>query len=102
MGDDADIAATFWNVTEQNIDPSTDAHGELTGKNTLYQAADWDAVARKHGVEVSKVHDVIKDAIGKLRAHRDKTRPRPHLDDKILTSWNGLMVCRKGCNMDSR
>ncbi|MEI9893905.1 MAG: DUF255 domain-containing protein [Chthoniobacter sp.] len=30
-------------------------------------------------------------ARGKLLALRDQ-RPRPHLDDKIITSWNGLMI----------
>ena len=28
----------------------------------------------------------------KLKHERDK-RPRPHLDDKIITSWNGLSSC---------
>lgn len=28
----------------------------------------------------------------RLRLHRDKTRARPHRDDKVLADWNGLMI----------
>ena len=27
-----------------------------------------------------------------LREWREQNRPKPHLDDKIMVSWNGLMV----------
>jgi len=57
-----------------------DPHGEFGGRNILYQARD---------VEASD--DVVERAREKLLQIRSQ-RPRPHLDDKILTSWNGLMI----------
>jgi uncharacterized protein YyaL (SSP411 family) len=35
---------------------------------------------------------VLDDASRKLLERRSNTRVRPHLDDKILAAWNGLMV----------
>ncbi|KAJ9096594.1 hypothetical protein QFC19_007127 [Naganishia cerealis] len=91
--EDAPIAAYFWAVMPQgNVDPSSDIQGELEGKNTLYQAHPYPTVAQKFNISVEQVKDVISRAIPKLREHRDTTRPRPHLDDKILTGWNGLMI----------
>jgi uncharacterized protein len=37
------------------------------------------------------VQDRLSNARSRLFEVRGK-RPRPHLDDKILTSWNGLMI----------
>jgi uncharacterized protein YyaL (SSP411 family) len=34
---------------------------------------------------------VLNDCRKKLADYRAK-RPRPHLDDKIITAWNGLMI----------
>jgi uncharacterized protein YyaL (SSP411 family) len=61
------------NVTE-------DPHGEFTGKNILYQARDVDVAPEE-----------LARATAELLEARAK-RVRPHLDDKILTSWNGLMI----------
>jgi uncharacterized protein YyaL (SSP411 family) len=55
-----------------------DPHGEFTGKNILFQA------------ETGGSDDLI-GARSVLFAERNK-RPRPHLDNKILTSWNALFV----------
>ncbi|KAJ9125893.1 hypothetical protein QFC24_002678 [Naganishia onofrii] len=94
LGDeDAPVAAYFWAVKPRgNVDPSSDIQGELKGKNTLYQAHSYEDVASNFGISVEQVKAVISRAIPKLRTHREKTRPRPHLDDKILTGWNGLMI----------
>ncbi len=53
-----------------------DPHGEFTGRNILYQAQDL---------------PVNQQSVTKLLEIRAR-RPRPHLDDKILTGWNGMMI----------
>lgn len=55
-----------------------DPQGEFTGRNILY-AAEPESTAQ------------LDDAKRTLFEERAK-RPRPHLDDKILTSWNALMI----------
>jgi uncharacterized protein YyaL (SSP411 family) len=53
-----------------------DPHGEFTGRNILYAAQDVPA---------------NKQSIARLLEVRSR-RPRPHLDDKILAGWNGMMI----------
>ncbi|HXM44123.1 MAG TPA: thioredoxin domain-containing protein [Bryobacteraceae bacterium] len=67
-------------VREGNV--HNDPHREFTGKNILYQAYVEDDPARQ---------SAILEASGKLIEARSR-RVRPHLDDKVLTSWNGLMI----------
>jgi uncharacterized protein len=58
-----------------------DPHGEFTGKNILYlRQSPERAVAQQ-----------LQEVKAKLLEIRSK-RVRPHLDDKILTSWNALMI----------
>jgi uncharacterized protein YyaL (SSP411 family) len=59
---------------------SEDPHGEFTHKNILYVAR-WDDAREK----------ALDGARRKLLEIRNG-RPRPHLDDKILTAWNSLMI----------
>lgn len=68
-----------------------DPQGEFTGKNLLYTAMSIEDVAQRTGRSVDDVVDVLGGARQKLFEARAK-RPRPHLDDKILTAWNGLMI----------
>jgi hypothetical protein len=68
-----------------------DPHGELTGTNVLYLAKDPSEVSSKLGIPVAQVERFITEGKAKLLALRS-TRPRPHLDDKILVGWNGLMI----------
>jgi uncharacterized protein YyaL (SSP411 family) len=75
-GADAALFEQRYGVREGgNVDH--DPHGEFTGKNILYQA-------QSGGPEAHPT----KAALLAARAGRI----RPHLDDKILTGWNGLMI----------
>jgi uncharacterized protein YyaL (SSP411 family) len=77
-GGAADVFIRRCGIRENgNVDH--DPHGEFTGKNILYQAAPADDPIALAGAEAA------------LLEARNK-RIRPHLDDKILTSWNGLMI----------
>ncbi|MDD5201357.1 MAG: thioredoxin domain-containing protein [Terrimicrobiaceae bacterium] len=72
-----------------NVDPSADPHHEFTGRNILFERepAGSESLAKSRAL---------------LAEVRDQ-RPRPHLDDKILTAWNGLMIsafARAGAVLD--
>lgn len=67
-----------------NVDPADDAHGDFAGKNVL------DRLMRD-GVVQSEDEAKLAEAIELMRGAR-AARPRPHRDDKVLTSWNGLMI----------
>ncbi|MEO8100733.1 MAG: thioredoxin domain-containing protein [Acidobacteriota bacterium] len=58
-----------------------DPHGEFGGKNILFQAHEPEP-GHEESLERSKA------ALLALRG----TRPRPHLDDKVLAGWNGMMI----------
>jgi uncharacterized protein len=58
-----------------------DPHSEFAGRNILYEAAPVDDAAQ----------ELLATARAKLFAERSK-RPRPHLDNKVLTGWNGMMI----------
>jgi len=68
-----------------------DPHGDFKGQNILFVAHSIDETANKFGMTQHDVAQVMATSKSKLLNHRNK-RPRPHLDDKILTSWNGLMI----------
>ncbi len=72
-----------------NVD--SDPHGEFTGKNILYGAHTVEETARHFGQTPGDVQAALEGAASVLMAARAK-RVRPHLDDKILTAWNGLMI----------
>jgi hypothetical protein len=61
------------------------------GKNVLHTSATPEQVALRLGVSVDDVKVLLDSARATLFAEREK-RPRPHRDEKILTSWNGLMI----------
>ena len=68
-----------------------DPHNEFTGKNILFQAHTLEETAAQFGAPLDQVRAAIQTAARLLFDVR-KSRVRPHLDDKILTAWNGLMI----------
>ncbi len=74
-----------------NVAPQNDPQGEFTGKNILQVAHPVDDTAKHSGKPSEEIRATLADARSKLLAARD-LRPRPPLDDKVLTSWNGLMI----------
>ncbi|XVF80507.1 hypothetical protein PTKIN_Ptkin15bG0079200 [Pterospermum kingtungense] len=69
----------------------SDPHNEFTGKNVLIERSDSSALASKLGMPIQEYLDILGEYKKKLFDVRSK-RPRPHLDDKVIVSWNGLAI----------
>ena len=78
----ASIAVPFFNVTQE---------GNFEHKNILNQTYTQQELAKDLGLALETVATELTTAREKLLKERNK-RIRPLLDDKILTSWNGLMI----------
>lgn len=65
-----------------------DPHGELQGHNVLIIRYSLELTAAHFGVSLEKVVELLTSARARLAEVR-KVRPRPHLDTKMLASWNG-------------
>jgi uncharacterized protein YyaL (SSP411 family) len=90
LGADAAFFCTHYGVKAGgNVDH--DPQGEFTGKNVLMQRQSLGTTAREHQLEVEPASEKLLACLGRLRDVRAQ-RPRPHLDDKVLTAWNGLMI----------
>jgi uncharacterized protein len=68
-----------------------DPQGEFHGRNILYQAIPVEEVSKQAGIPAHQAAAILDEAKRKLLEVRSR-RPRPHLDNKILTSWNSLMI----------
>src|SRR5881409_3724984 len=92
LGDAADIFDFHYGVQAHgNAPEGSDPHDEFRGKNIL--------IERHTIAETAEHFQKTKEDIAKALAHsREKLfairakRPRPHLDDKIIAAWNGLMI----------
>jgi uncharacterized protein len=89
-GDDAAVVRRRFGIEPGGNAPQ-DPQGEFRGRNLLYVAQSVDEIATRASLTPDAVIDALGRARAKLFAVRDE-RPRPHLDDKVLTAWNGLMI----------
>eukprot|EP00906_Rhabdomonas_costata_P023704 RCo034087 len=76
---------------EGNVQPDSDPCGELRGSNVLYLENAPEIVAQHLGMPLEEVTGILAGCKAALWEARQK-RPRPLLDDKIVTAWNGLMI----------
>lgn len=68
-----------------------EASGEQTGANIPHRQRSLTESARQLGLPLDVLVSRLETSREKLLKAR-ATRPRPLLDDKILTDWNGLMI----------
>ncbi len=69
----------------------SDPHNIFKNKNVLHLANDYFDAAKVFNKSPDEIEEIITKS-KKILLDKRKKRPRPHLDDKILTSWNSLMI----------
>jgi uncharacterized protein YyaL (SSP411 family) len=84
LGSEADLFNAFYEVTEEG-------NWEEEHINNLWIRKEKEAVADAFNISLNQFNDSIASAKAKLLDVRAQ-RIRPGLDDKILTSWNSLMI----------
>ena len=80
--EDASIARLYW-----GIEPD----GNFEGRSILTNRVSEEEVARRLGIELAEVGRRVETIRGTLLAARDK-RERPGRDEKVIASWNGMMI----------
>jgi uncharacterized protein YyaL (SSP411 family) len=79
---DFDLVCRWWDIT---------AEGNFEHKNILHVTLEFEQLAKLFQREPADAEAALAKGRTRLLAARDK-RVHPGLDDKILTSWNGLMI----------
>lgn len=87
---DAEIFNYYYGA-QKDGNAEFDPHGEFTGKNILFAAHNIEEAAKQFNKSVTEVNEILTRSKQKMLDARSN-RPRPHLDDKILVDWNGLMI----------
>src|SRR5206468_2289236 len=92
LGNAAEIFDFHYGVQSHGKAPEgSDPQDEFRGKNILIERHTIAETAQQFQKPEDAVRDLLKQSREKLFSIRAK-RPRPHLDDKIIAAWNGLMI----------
>jgi uncharacterized protein len=92
LGDSAEIFDFHYGVQPHgNAPEGSDPHDEFSGKNILIERHTVAETAQHFKKSEQEIRQLLAKGREKLFAIRAK-RPRPHLDDKIIAAWNGLMI----------
>ncbi|GMU91319.1 MAG: hypothetical protein AMXMBFR4_03770 [Candidatus Hydrogenedentota bacterium] len=90
LGDeDGYLFCQFYNVRPNGNFDSHEPYHE--GQNILHVTRAPDIVAKEFGMETDEFERKLAECRAKLLEVRNR-RVRPGLDDKILASWNGLII----------
>jgi hypothetical protein len=82
LGADAGLFCDYYQITPE---------GNFEGRSVLWAPEPLAPMATRHGLQVdvaSRRLEAQRAQLLSVRSHR----PRPHRDEKILTSWNGLAL----------
>jgi len=82
LGDQSEVFCDYYEVKNG---------GNWEHTNILYRRETADKVAKKHKITQEQLLKTIEEGRQKLLKARS-TRVRPGTDDKVLTSWNALML----------
>jgi hypothetical protein len=92
LGDIAEIFAFHYGVQPHgNAPEGSDPQDEFRGQNTLIERHTIAETAKHFGKTEGEMRKLLAQGREKLFSIRAR-RPRPHLDDKIIAAWNGLMI----------
>jgi uncharacterized protein YyaL (SSP411 family) len=92
LGDAAEVFDFHYGVQSHgNAPEGSDPQDEFRGKNILIERHTIAETAKQFKKSEDDVRQSLARSREKLFAIRAK-RPRPHLDDKIIAAWNGLMI----------
>ena len=61
------------------------------GNYVLIRDKTEEEITQKHKISIEELNDTLLRCKSILAKHREK-RPKPRLDDKVITSWNALML----------
>jgi uncharacterized protein YyaL (SSP411 family) len=88
--DEFDVFSAAYNISKEG-NYFEEATREQTGKNILHMKKNFPEIAHELSISEKSLERKLEEARSKLFTVRGK-RLRPNKDDKILTSWNGLMI----------
>ncbi|MCH7818390.1 MAG: thioredoxin domain-containing protein [Candidatus Marinimicrobia bacterium] len=91
LGEEAGNIFVYYYGVESSGNVLEDPHNYFPGNNVLYLAHTLKETATKFDIPVNEVKKMLRDARTAVYDQREK-RINPHLDDKILVSWNGYMI----------
>jgi uncharacterized protein len=92
LGDQAEVFSFHFGVQSHgNAPEGSDPQNEFPGKNILIERHTVAETAQHFKKNEDEVRQSLATSREKLLSTRNK-RPRPHLDDKIIAAWNGLMI----------
>tara|TARA_Y100000590_G_scaffold310137_1_gene350436 strand:- start:1501 stop:3531 length:2031 start_codon:yes stop_codon:yes gene_type:complete len=82
LGDNSEIFCIYYDVTDG---------GNFEGNTILANNISASSLGFKFNKTETEIQDIISDCSHKLLEARSK-REQPGKDDKVITSWNGLMI----------
>ncbi|KAF7549089.1 hypothetical protein G7Z17_g6623 [Cylindrodendrum hubeiense] len=87
------LVATHWGVQEDgNVEERHDPNDDFINQNILKVDRNVEQLSKQFRITIEEVKKSIQIAKSALKERRDRDRPRPDLDNKLIVGWNGLVI----------